>query len=75
MIEFSRNSECSFERIMMDNVRNVEVIISASLWSTTLWLIKVGRFSTFYNPHISIVKYRSEITFDQITWLVWDAVN
>jgi len=28
--------------------------------------VKVCRFSTFYNPHISIVKYRFEITFDLI---------
>jgi len=31
MIEFSRNVECSFERIMMDNVRNAEVIRSLAL--------------------------------------------
>jgi len=31
MIEFSQNAECSLERIMMDNVRNVEVIVGAWL--------------------------------------------
>jgi len=38
MIEFSQNVECSFGRIMMDNVRNVEVIVGTWLWSTTLYL-------------------------------------
>jgi len=41
MIEFSRNVECSLEHIMMDNVRNVEVIVGAWLWSTILYLHRV----------------------------------
>jgi len=41
MIEFSRNVECLLEHIMMDNVRNVEVIVGAWLWSTILYLHRV----------------------------------
>jgi len=58
MIEFSRNVECSFERIMMDNVRNVEVIHWLALGCEVPHCIYIVTREgtlvhfTFYNPHI-----------------------
>jgi len=35
MIEFSKNVQCSFGRIMMDNIRDVKVIVGACIYVVT----------------------------------------